>query len=76
MPFWPEEEFARLSATDEWQGFLPKEIALADFLERWLPGMANDQQICGVFLAPNDHGTLMLPMELDKLIRQELKQYE
>ncbi|WP_081103757.1 DUF2750 domain-containing protein [Burkholderia anthina] len=68
VPFWPEEEFARLCATDEWQGFLPKEIALADFLDRWLPGMANDQRICGVFAAPSDQGTLMLPMDLEKLI--------
>lgn len=76
VPFWPEEEFAKLCATDEWQGFRPAAIALEDFLERWLPGMANDQRICAVFAAPSDHGTLMLPMDLEKLIRQELEQYE
>ncbi|CAI8865887.1 MULTISPECIES: DUF2750 domain-containing protein [Burkholderia] len=75
-PFWPEEAFAKLCATDEWQGFHPKAIALEDFLERWLPGMANDQRICAVFAAPSDRGTLMSPMDLEKLIRRELEQYE
>ena len=42
VPFWPEEAFAKLCATDAWQGFHPKAIALEDVLERWLPGMTND----------------------------------
>jgi len=74
--FWTEEGFAKLCATDEWQGFRPKAIPLDDFLERWLPGMANDQRFCSVFAAPSDHGTLMLPMDLEKLIRRELEQCE
>ncbi|EDT43095.1 DUF2750 domain-containing protein [Burkholderia ambifaria] len=76
LPFWPEEAFAKLCATDEWQGFRPKAIALDDFLERWLPGMAPDQRICAVFAAPSDRGTLMAPMDLERLIRMELEQYE
>ncbi|QVN17065.1 DUF2750 domain-containing protein [Burkholderia pyrrocinia] len=76
VPFWPEEAFAKLCATDEWQGFYPKEIALDEFLGRWLPGMANDHRICAVFATPSDRGTLLPPMDLDKLIRRELEQYE
>jgi len=49
VPFWPEEEFAALCATAEWQGFHPKAIALEEFLTRWFPGMEKDQRICLVF---------------------------
>jgi hypothetical protein len=76
VPFWPEEEFAALCATAEWQGFRPKAITLEEFLARWLPGMEKDQRICLVFSTPTDRGSLLRPNDLDNLIRQELQQYE
>ncbi|HVW50489.1 MAG TPA: DUF2750 domain-containing protein [Trinickia sp.] len=76
VPFWPEEEFAALCATAEWQRFHPKSIALDDFLGRWLPGMEKDHRVCVVFSTPTDRGSLLHPRDLDKLIRQELEQYE
>ena len=37
-----EGHFAQQCAVDEWSDFAPTMLPLADFLEAWLPGMAED----------------------------------
>lgn len=76
LPVWPEKEFAAICVTQEWTGNIPKEIALADFLQKWLPGMTSDGRFCWVFPSLADKGYLIDPMELKEDLERELKQYE
>jgi hypothetical protein len=76
LPVWPEKEFAAICAAREWAGSIPKEIPLADFLQKWLPGMASDGRHCWVFPSLTDRGYLIDPMVLKKDLEGELEQYE
>nr|WP_081054135.1 DUF2750 domain-containing protein [Burkholderia vietnamiensis] len=76
IPFWPEEDFSAMCASNEWKNFHPKAIALDEFMSRWLPGMETDRRLCAVFPGPEGKGQLLSPLELLELIKQELKQYE
>jgi len=48
MPFWSDEAAAEVCATDEWSNYRPSPIPLDDFLDDWLPGMAEDGYRVGV----------------------------
>ncbi|PCE29565.1 DUF2750 domain-containing protein [Burkholderia ubonensis] len=76
MPFWPEAAFAGRCAEGAWSGFRPSAIALADFLSRWLPGMARDGRLCAVFPVPGQAGPPMQPPDLLERIAREARQYE
>ncbi|RYC47000.1 DUF2750 domain-containing protein [Pectobacterium zantedeschiae] len=76
IPFWPEEDFATLCASDEWVGFMAKAIRLSEFLSHWLPGMQVDGSICQIFPTPHQHGSLILPAALLISIKEEREQYE
>ncbi|WP_409290191.1 DUF2750 domain-containing protein [Pseudomonas sp. KCJK8927] len=76
VPFWPEEEFAKRCATDEWGDFWPRKIAIEDFLDKWLPGMHSDSRLCQVFPVPGDVGVVISPTALEVALREELEQYE
>jgi hypothetical protein len=47
IPFWSEETLAQAVAADEWAGFKPSPMPLAEFLENWLAGMHNDEILVG-----------------------------
>jgi len=76
VPFWPEEDFARLCASAQWRGFTAKSIELNDFLERWLPGMQGEGRRCYIFSTPDEQGLLVLPEDLLGAIKQEREHYE
>lgn len=48
MPFWTSAEAAAACAQDEWEGFEVTEVALAAFIDDWLPGMAEDGYAVGL----------------------------
>src|SRR5688500_17655473 len=56
MPFWPHRRYAEALATGEWADSEPTEIALADFTEKWLPGMERDGLLVAVFPTPTMKG--------------------
>jgi hypothetical protein len=76
MPFWPEPEFAKICARGVWEEHEPQSILLADFLNKWLPGMEKDQMHIAVFPIEGHQGTIMEPSELKREIDEELEQYE
>ena len=43
MPFWPHPAYAERFRTGAWRAYHVKEIDLAAFIERWIPGMKRDQ---------------------------------
>ncbi|MGK5035848.1 DUF2750 domain-containing protein [Janthinobacterium sp. LB3P118] len=76
VPFWPEAAFAQACASGDWEHFLPRAIALDDFLARWLPGMAGNDQLASVFAAPQGSASVAAPADLLADLREEARQYE
>ncbi|PLW88618.1 DUF2750 domain-containing protein [Mucilaginibacter sp.] len=48
IPFWNDRAQAKICARDDWKGFLPTEILLADFLENWCVEMADNNTQAGI----------------------------
>lgn len=76
MPFWPEEHFAKLCATDTWKRYVPRKIELEVFLNRWLPGMQRDGIKVAVFPKPDSQGVIVEPERLRERLVAEASQYE
>ena len=77
IPFWPEEAFAKLCATNQWQDYKPRSIDMDSFLTKWLPGMEQEGKNVSVFyLSKEDKGIIKVPGDLTADLRQELEQYE
>ncbi|MCF1429272.1 MAG: DUF2750 domain-containing protein [Shewanella sp.] len=65
IPMWPSEEAARAWAVDDWQDCEPLSIPVRDFLERWVPGMEDDQLLVAAFPIEGDLGVVIPPNELE-----------
>lgn len=48
IPFWSDRAYAKACARDEWKGYMPTDMPLAEFLESWCVGMANDETMAGI----------------------------
>jgi hypothetical protein len=75
VPFWPHPEYAKAMTVGHWSGREPTSVPLADFLEKWLPGMAKDGLRVAVFPTP-ENAKLVDPMLLKQDLESECKQYE
>jgi len=76
VPFWPEEEFALLCCSDQWEKYTPKLISLDDFMHKWLPGMEKDGRKVNVFYLPDTGpGNIIGPLDLLKDLKEELQNY-
>ncbi len=75
LPFWPAEDYAVLCAVDEWAGYVPERLDLADFMDL-LVRLEADGVAPGVFYTPEDKGVTLPAAELRAAIEQELRQYE
>jgi hypothetical protein len=77
VPFWPEEDFAVLCATEQWQGYVPKMISLEDFMAKWIPGLQRDQRLVNIFYVPQTkEGSIIEPGDLLSDLENELSNYE
>ncbi|WP_219134649.1 DUF2750 domain-containing protein [Janthinobacterium sp. UMAB-60] len=76
IPFWPEAAFAQACASGEWEHFQPRAIALGDFLAKWLPGMAINDQLASVFSVPQCGASIVAPADLLRDLQHESEQYE
>lgn len=76
VPFWPEEAFAQLCCSEQWEGYTPKLIALPDFIDKWLPGMKKDNRFANIFYIPGTKtGTIISPDILAEDLNEEKKNY-
>jgi len=48
IPFWSDRAYAKICARDDWKGYLPVEIPLAEFLESWCTEMADNDVLAGI----------------------------
>lgn len=69
---WPEEELASICSEGAWAGYVAKFIPLDAFLEKWIPGMIQDNVNVGVFPTPSDKGVIVQPSLLADAIKEEL----
>lgn len=76
IPFWPEAEFAQACASGDWEHCQPRAIALGDFLSKWLPGMATNDQLAFVFPVPQGSASIAAPCDLLADLQQEAERYE
>src|SRR6218665_869176 len=62
IPFWSDRAYAKACARDDWKSYTPTEIPLAEFLESWCVGMAEESVWVGANWDAN-----MLGSETDAL---------
>ncbi len=62
VPFWADRALAKVCARDDWRSFVPTEIPLADFLENWCVGMAENGTLAGI-----NWNATMIGKEIDTL---------
>ena len=71
--FWSEKVRAKSCAKDEWRKYKVTEISLAEFIENWCIGMANDGLLIGTQFDQNLFGHEVEPLELILELTVELK---
>lgn len=62
--FWAEKVWAKSCAKDQWQEYQVTEIQLAEFMESWCVGMANDGLLIGTEFDQNLFGYEVEPLHL------------
>jgi hypothetical protein len=76
IPFWPEEEFAKLNCSNNWQKCQPKPIALNDFIAKWIPGMIEDKRLANIFYFEEGSSKIIItPQQLLEDINSEMEKY-
>ena len=70
--FWSHEPHARRVVDSEFDGHVPEEISLFDFLFRWLPGMAGDGVLAGTNFTGALHGLASDARELQEELMDAL----
>ncbi|QEC78025.1 DUF2750 domain-containing protein [Mucilaginibacter ginsenosidivorax] len=48
IPFWSDRALAKACARDDWKGYLPVEILIAEFLESWCVEMDENDVLAGI----------------------------
>ena len=56
IPFWSDRAYAKACARDDWKSYSPTEIPIAEFLESWCVGMAENETLVGANWDPNMFG--------------------
>ncbi|WP_444930103.1 DUF2750 domain-containing protein [Microbulbifer sp. SSSA002] len=74
LPVWPSAELACAYAENE-AGLTPKSIPLPQFLNKWLPGLKNDNIEIGIFPAPDKSVWITNSEELGSDLREELNNF-
>jgi hypothetical protein len=71
VPVWPNQEFAKAWATDEWQSCQPEAISLNKWFSRWSHGLAEDELALVVFPSQDEQGLVYYPDELEHELKQK-----
>ena len=71
MPFWSDRDAAAQCAKEEWSGYEPTAIPLEEFLDNWLPGMAEDGVVVGTNWNADLGGVESQPLALKQELEKE-----
>lgn len=74
--FWAEKVRAKSCAKDDWKKYKVSEIPLAEFMENWCIGIANDGLLIGTQFEQNLLGHEVEPLDLILELTSELKSIE
>ena len=74
MPFWSQEDFARVHCQEDWKDYEPVAIELEEFLEDWLTGMHEDVILVGINWDQELEGIEMEPLDLLEEFDTELEE--
>ncbi len=72
MPFWSQEEFAKVHCVEDWKDYEPIAVELGEFLEDWLTGMHEDVVLIGVNWDEELEGIEIEPLDLLEEFDNEL----
>ena len=72
IPFWSDRAYAKICARDDWKGYLPVEIPLAEFLESWCIEMADNEVLAGINWDANMFGKESTALNLALDILEQL----
>ncbi|OUS23962.1 hypothetical protein A9Q99_25750 [Gammaproteobacteria bacterium 45_16_T64] len=74
LPVWPHPDFAKAWAVSEWSDCKPKAIKLDVWLERWTPGLQDDDTVLAIFPVNEGEGVIETPEGMEKALLAELDQ--
>ncbi|NOW97658.1 DUF2750 domain-containing protein [Mucilaginibacter sp. SG564] len=72
IPFWSDRAYAKACARDDWKGYLPVEIPLAEFLESWCIEMADNEVLAGINWDTNMFGKESTALDLAVDVLEQL----
>ncbi len=76
IPVWPHPDYAAALAKGSWSDCEPERLDLGNFIDKWIPGMINDNRMVVVFPTPNEKGGVVHPEDLKGDLLKETQQYE
>ncbi|HZW14029.1 MAG TPA: DUF2750 domain-containing protein [Noviherbaspirillum sp.] len=76
FPVWPHPQYAAACATGEWAENRPASIDVHEFVESWLLNMTDDGVKVAVFPTPKMRGVFVEARGLQRMLQDELEQYE
>lgn len=76
LTYWSERAKAKACQIQEWESYEIKQIPLAEFLEAWCIGMAEDGTLAGVDFDTQLFGIEALPVDLLKDLIHEITQQD
>lgn len=65
VPIWPNQEFAELWITGDWQACKAEMIPLAKWLSRWTQGLMDDDLSLVIFPNEQEEGIVLFPDEFE-----------
>ncbi|MFB9885071.1 DUF2750 domain-containing protein [Balneatrix alpica] len=71
IPVWPHPDFAKEWATDDWADCQPEAVSLDVWLERWTPGLTQDNTYVAIFPNGDDEEVVMSAEELEEALELE-----
>lgn len=70
VPVWPDKALAEYWATEDWVDCKAKAISLSDWLDRWTPGLIDDDLYVVVCPNPAEDGLVVDPDMFDEDLRR------
>jgi hypothetical protein len=76
VPVWPHRSFAEAWSAANGGEHQAVAISLNDWLQKWTPGLKNDNRGVAVFPVPSGQGVIVTPDRLHEDLVSECSQYE
>lgn len=75
VSFWPAPEYALMTASDDWSGFLVKEITIEEFEDDFIDRIEENNWLINIFSLKEKAGFVVDINEFAKDLSEEMKKY-